>query len=46
MIRGDISYDKEYYDVLRDIYDIHYPDDNYVFLFNYDWFSMNVTPLN
>ena len=40
MVRGDDSSDKEYYGVLKDIYELHYPGGNHVFVFKCDWFDV------
>ena len=40
MVSGDDSFDTEYYRVLKDIYELHYPGGNRVFFFKCDWFDV------
>ncbi|CAO2824838.1 unnamed protein product [Amaranthus hypochondriacus] len=40
MVRGDDSSCKEYYGVLRDIFQVHYPGGNHVFVFKCSWFDI------
>lgn len=40
IVRGDDESDKEYYGVVKDIYEVHYPGDNHVFLFKCNWFDV------
>jgi uncharacterized protein DUF4216 len=40
MVRGDDASDKEYYGVLRDIYQVRYPGENHVFVFKCSWFDV------
>ncbi|CAO2814141.1 unnamed protein product [Amaranthus hypochondriacus] len=39
-ITSDDSSDKEYYGVLRDIFEVHYPGGNHVFVFKCIWFDV------
>ncbi|KAL8151447.1 hypothetical protein V2J09_021255 [Rumex salicifolius] len=40
MVRGDDSSDKEYFGVLSDIFELHYPGGNRVFAFKCRWFDV------
>ncbi|CAH9116789.1 unnamed protein product, partial [Cuscuta europaea] len=40
MVRGDDHSDKEYYGVLRDIYELQYPNGNHLFAFKCDWYDV------
>ena len=40
MVWGDDTSDKEYYGVLGDIYELHYPGRNCVFVFKCNWFDV------
>ncbi|XP_057546544.1 uncharacterized protein LOC130825374 isoform X3 [Amaranthus tricolor] len=40
MVCGDDSSSKEYYGVLRDIFQVHYPGGNHVFVFKCNWFDI------
>jgi len=41
MVRGDDYSDKEYYGVLRDVYELQYPNGNHVFAFKCDWYDVH-----
>uniref|UniRef100_A0A803N566 DUF4218 domain-containing protein n=1 Tax=Chenopodium quinoa TaxID=63459 RepID=A0A803N566_CHEQI len=40
MVHGDDLMDKEYYGVLRDIYELQYPGGNHMFVFKCDWYDV------
>ncbi|WCJ24620.1 hypothetical protein M5689_006565 [Euphorbia peplus] len=40
MVRGDDDSDKEYYGVLRDVYELQYPGGRHVFVFKCDWYDV------
>ena len=40
IVHGDDFSDKEYYGVLRDIFEVHYPCGNHVFLSKCIWFDV------
>ncbi|XP_021862945.1 uncharacterized protein [Spinacia oleracea] len=40
MVRGDDSSDKEYYGVLGDIFEIHYPGRNSAYVFKCNWYDV------
>ncbi|XP_021767553.1 uncharacterized protein LOC110731946 isoform X2 [Chenopodium quinoa] len=40
MVRGDDTSDKEYYGILGDIFEMHYPEGNRVFVFKCNWYDV------